>query len=250
MLLPLLLCFGSSGCASDADGIPLDQVTGTGGAGTGTGGGATGGGASTGGAAATGGASSGGASSGGASTGGQVATGGESATGGSTPDGFALSSTELSEGGMFMDKHTCQQAGFDNDESPPLAWSGAPEGTMSFAVTFIDRTLVDDGNTLGYHWAIWDLDAAVMALPANLPAGMSLSSPVSATQSRASYLGPCPNYGTGTAAETHTYEFTIYALPTAQAGVSGMIDATMITTLEGAALGTATLSGTSAAYTQ
>lgn len=162
-----------------------------------------------------------------------------------------LSSSELSEGAVFMDKHTCQQAGFDKDESPPLAWNGAPEGTLSFAVTFIDRTLIEEGSTLGYHWALWNLDANVSELPANLPAGMTLNSPVSATQSRASYLGPCPYYGASEAgAIPHVYEFTIYALPTAQADLSGMIDEAMITTLESVALGSATLSGTSSAYSQ
>jgi Raf kinase inhibitor-like YbhB/YbcL family protein len=171
-------------------------------------------------------------------------------TGGAASVGFTLSSSELSDGATFMDKHTCQAGGFDNDESPPLSWSGAPEGTMSYAITFIDRTLLDAGNHLGYHWAIWDLAASVNELPANLPAGMTLTTPVSAKQSRTSYLGPCPNFGGASAAETHTYEFTIYALPTATAGVNGMITAAMIDNLEATALERVTLTGQSSAFTQ
>lgn len=214
----------------------------------------------TGGSSGTGGNSTGGNGTGGGGTGGDTATGGaqtggngtggeNSSTGGNASIGFSISSSELSEGGMFLDKHTCQLAGFDKDESPPLAWSGAPEGTMSFAITFIDSTLVNEGNTLGYHWAIWDLAASVNELPAKLPDGMTLTTPVSAKQSRTSYLGPCPNFG-ASGSETHTYEFTIYALPTATADLSGMIDATMIATLKAAALDSVTLSGQSSASSQ
>lgn len=150
---------------------------------------------------------------------------------------------------MFLEKHTCQGSGFDNDESPPLAWSGAPDGTMSYAITFIDRTLVDQDSPLGYHWAIWNISASVSALPANLPSGTSLTSPLSATQSRASYLGPCPFYGeTMPGSPAHSYEFTIYALPTETADITGMIDETMILTLESQKLDSASLTGTSTAY--
>src|SRR5690606_6049622 len=192
------------------------------------------------------------------STGGTLASGGASATGGSegssggtASNGFSLTSSELAEGGTFLPKHTCQMAGFDNDESPPLTWSGAPEGTMSFAVTFIDRTFVDQGNVRGYHWAIWNIDATVTERRANLPSGLTLTDPISATQSRSSYLGPCPYYGQNTPGEEpHVYEFTVYALPTETAAISGSINAAMITALESAALDSATLSGESTAYSQ
>jgi Raf kinase inhibitor-like YbhB/YbcL family protein len=207
--------------------------------------------------AATGGGNSGGNNSGGlpgsggAATGGSATGGEENGTGGASSGEFSLTSSELAEGGTFLPKHTCQMSGFDNDESPPLAWSGAPEGTMSYAITFIDRTLVDEGNVLGYHWAIWNLSESVMALPANLPSGLTLTDPVSATQSRNSYLGPCPFYGQNMpGAEPHIYEFTIFALPTETATISGSINAAMITALENAALGSATLSGESTAYSQ
>ena len=226
------VCSGSLVC----EGGTCEAVAnGTGGSGPGTGGSSTGGSPATGGATASGGA---------ASTGGN-----EGSTGGTASNGFVLTSSELAEGGTFLPKHTCQLAGFDNDESPPLAWSGAPEGTMSYAVTFIDRTLVKEGNVLGYHWAIWNIDASVTELPANLPSGLTLTDPISATQSRNSYLGPCPYYGQDEpGGDPDVYEFTIYALPTESATISGMIDADMITTLEGAALGSATLTGESTAY--
>lgn len=188
---------------------------------------------------------------GGPGSGGANSSGGANGAGGTATGTFTLSSTELTAGGEFLDKHTCQESGFDNDESPPLAWSGAPEGTLSYVVTFIDRTLVDEESPLGYHWALFNLSADVTALPANLPAGLTLTDPVSATQSRTSYLGPCPGYGqTEPADPPHTYEFTVWALPTLTASVSGMLDGAMLATLTSEALGSATLSASSSAHSE
>jgi Raf kinase inhibitor-like YbhB/YbcL family protein len=99
--------------------------------------------------------------------------------------------------------------------SPPLAWTGAPAGTMSFAMVFVDTTIINANMTdsRGYHSAIWDMPASTTALPENLPVGAMITSPVMARQFnplRAAYLGPCPNNGT---APADTYEFRLFALP-------------------------------------
>jgi Raf kinase inhibitor-like YbhB/YbcL family protein len=161
---------------------------------------------------------------------------------------FTLTSSELEDGGEFMDKHTCTLNGFDNDESPPLAWSGAPQGTMSFAITFLDVTLTDAGNMNGYHSVIWDIPASVSELPANFPTGATITDPVSAKQFNplsASYLGPCPNIGGGS--NVDTYEFTIHAMPEAEtASIAAASNVQqMVTAIEEVSLGSATLSGTS-----
>ena len=75
--------------------------------------------------------------------------------------------------------------------SPPLAWTAGPSGTMSYAIA-----LVDMSNSL-VHWAIWDIPAATMSLPGNLPTTQMLTTPVMAKQVNFStgdgYFGPCPN---------------------------------------------------------
>ena len=161
---------------------------------------------------------------------------------------FTLTSSELEEGGEFLPKHTCEANGFDNDESPPLAWTNPPAGTMSFAITFIDVTLAP-ADMNGYHYAIWDIPADVSELPANLPDGATLTTPVMAKQYNPlspSYLGPCPNIAGGN--NTDTYEFTIYAMPTTTATLSDPMNVKAIDDdLKAAALGSAVLSGTSSA---
>lgn len=181
--------------------------------------------------------------------GGSMSTGMGGMGGTSGGGDFTLTSSELEEGGEFLPKHTCEANGFDNDESPPLVWTNPPEGTMSFAITFIDVTLAPTSMN-GYHYAIWDIPADVTELPGNLPSGATLTTPVMAKQYNPlspSYLGPCPNFGGG-GGETHTYEFTIYALPTATATLSNAMSVQAIDDdLKAAAIGSAVLSGVSSA---
>lgn len=122
---------------------------------------------------------------------------------------FTLSSPQLMDGGVFADEHTCALAGFNGSLSPELVWTPGPDGTKSYAITFIDVTLAsqEPPSDLGYHWVIYDIPANVLSLPE----GLTDAGSVGAQQSGA-YLGPCPNFGTS--GETHTYEFRIYALDT------------------------------------
>jgi Raf kinase inhibitor-like YbhB/YbcL family protein len=91
--------------------------------------------------------------------------------------------------------------------SPQLAWSGAPSGTKSFALTMYDP----DAPT-GSGWWHW----IVVNIPANttqLAAGASgKTMPAGAQETRTDfgkpgYGGPCPPPGA-----PHRYVFTIYAL--------------------------------------
>src|ERR1700736_6760125 len=70
---------------------------------------------------------------------------------------------------VFRDGQTIpQSAVFDdfgctgNNQSPDLAWSGAPAGTKSFAVTMDDP---DAPTTVGFvHWVLFDIPADVTSL--------------------------------------------------------------------------------------
>ena len=75
---------------------------------------------------------------------------------------FALTSTGFAEGDVIPVKHTCDGA----DRSPPLAWTGAPSGTASYALIADDP---DAPAGTWVHWVLYDLPATLCALPENVP---------------------------------------------------------------------------------
>ncbi|TME17936.1 MAG: YbhB/YbcL family Raf kinase inhibitor-like protein [Chloroflexi bacterium] len=97
------------------------------------------------------------------------------------------------------------------NRSPQLAWSGAPQGTKSFALTCYDP---DAPTGSGFwHWAVANIPADVNELPldAGKPAGGGL--PNGAVQMRndtgqPGYAGPCPPQGD----HPHRYLFTLFAV--------------------------------------
>ena len=202
------------GAGAGTSGSSTGGASGSGASGAGAGGGG-GGGAGGGGVGGMGGVSAGagGVGAGGAGAGGAGgrANGGASGASGSGGGGaFVLTSSKIMTDMEMPADFTC--AG--DAHSPPLAWSGAPAGTMSFAMVFVDTTIINASMTdaRGYHSAIWDIPASVMALPEDLPVGATITTPVMAKQFnplRAAYLGPCPNNGANPA---DTYEFRLFAL--------------------------------------
>jgi Raf kinase inhibitor-like YbhB/YbcL family protein len=121
--------------------------------------------------------------------------------------------------------------------SPELDWSGAPAATQSYAIVLHDLT-----NGF-YHWAIWDIPASTMSLPAGLPRGAALTMPAGAMQTGfmgPQFAGPCP------AGSLHVYQFEIYALGTATLQVNGGASAQQVATAANKApLATALLTGLS-----
>lgn len=92
--------------------------------------------------------------------------------------------------------------------SPPLAWTGAPVGTQSFAIVFTDLSI-----SL-VHWVIFDIPATATGLPAAVESVYAPSNVAGAHQttgydrSTRGYLGPCPP-------SPHTYQLALYALDVA-----------------------------------
>jgi glucose/arabinose dehydrogenase len=82
---------------------------------------------------------------------------------------MTLTSTAFADNGNIPARYTCTQDGVSgNDISPQLAWSNAPQGTQSLAMTFIDTA---NG---GKHWAIWDIPATKTSLPEGLGLGFNV----------------------------------------------------------------------------
>jgi phosphatidylethanolamine-binding protein (PEBP) family uncharacterized protein len=188
-----------------------------------------------------------GASSGvGGTSGTAGASAGAGGSGGGS-SGFTLTSPNHAEGATFASKYTCAEKGFKGSVMPELRWSGAPAGTKSYAITFIDVTLAKKTppDTRGYHNVIYNIPAATMSLPEGLTTSQVTALPAKAN---GAFLGPCPNFGTAppTGANTDTYEFTIYALATETVDISGSnIVQAAETKLEASNLGKAKLTGKS-----
>ena len=91
-----------------------------------------------------------------------------------------------------------------DNASPPLEWSGAPEGTNSFAILLEDPDA--PGGTFR-HWAIYDIPVGTTALAVDESVGTKLP------QARndfgeTRYDGPEPPAGHG----PHRYRFSLLAL--------------------------------------
>jgi Raf kinase inhibitor-like YbhB/YbcL family protein len=97
------------------------------------------------------------------------------------------------------------------NKSPELAWSGAPDGTQSFALTVFDP---DAPTGSGFwHWVVVNIPPTVTELPMDAGNPRSGLLPQGARQVRTDfgapgYGGPCPPMGD----HPHRYLFTVYAV--------------------------------------
>ena len=133
-------------------------------------------------------------------------------------------------------KSTCDGA----DVSPPLAWSGAPAGTQTFALIADDP---DAPAGTWVHWVLYNLPAATSQLPENVAKVESLDLG-GARQGRndfrhPGYGGPCPPPGS-----THRYFFRLYALDASLQLKSGVQKKDVEAAMQGHILGSAQLMGT------
>jgi Raf kinase inhibitor-like YbhB/YbcL family protein len=98
--------------------------------------------------------------------------------------------------------------------SPPLAWSGAPSATKSYAVTLIDP---DGHKGLGFaHWVAYNIPATVTSVAEGEPAAGGTPGK---TSDLPGYRGICPPVGDA----PHHYIFQVYALD-AELGLAPGLD--------------------------
>jgi len=114
---------------------------------------------------------------------------------------FTFTSTDFVDGGTLPVEYTCDGASGLLSPSPPLEWTGAPQGTVEFAIMM--TTLALDGTK--WNWVLFHIPGNVTSLAENTlgvgTAGVSSDGP------ELRYYPPC---STGPGAKTYT--FTIYAL--------------------------------------
>ena len=121
-----------------------------------------------------------------------------------------LTSTAFGEGEKIPAKHT----GEGEDVSPPLAWSGLPEGTKELALICDDPDAPTPQPWV--HWVIYKIPADRGGLPEGVATTPRLEEPAGAIQGANSwpsgqtigYRGPMPPPSHG----VHRYFFRVYAL--------------------------------------
>jgi Raf kinase inhibitor-like YbhB/YbcL family protein len=106
--------------------------------------------------------------------------------------------------------HHAMDAGGQN-VSPELTWSGAPEGTKSFALTMYDPDAPTGSGW--WHWVVFDIPASATSLPKGAGVAGNAQLPKGAKKGRTDfgrkeYGGAAPPPGHG----PHRYIFTLYAL--------------------------------------
>jgi Raf kinase inhibitor-like YbhB/YbcL family protein len=149
-----------------------------------------------------------------------------------------ITSTAFQSGGSIPSKYTCE----DRDLSPPLAWSGAPPGTKTFALIVDDPDAPDPAKPqrVYVHWVLYNIPATAIALPENASKKGLQKGAVQGKNDwgKAEYGGPCPPIG------RHRYFFKLYALDTELTGLSSPTKGDLERAMNGHVLDSGELIGT------
>lgn len=130
---------------------------------------------------------------------------------------LALRSADLAAGQAISFRQVYDRSGCSGGNiSPALSWGSPPAGTHSFAVLMFDPDAPGGG---WWHWAVFDIPAAVRSLEAGAGDPPKHLLPSGAIQVRndfgsLGYGGPCPPPG-----PPHHYHLTLYALRLSKLGL-------------------------------
>ncbi|MBS1263043.1 MAG: hypothetical protein MAG715_00210 [Methanonatronarchaeales archaeon] len=139
-----------------------------------------------------------------------------------------LASTAFEEGETIPERYTCDGA----DVSPPLDWTGVPDGAESLTL------LVNDPDAPGgtfTHWVTYDLPPGKDGLDEGGDGGAEGANDFGGS----GYGGPCPPPGS-----PHRYRFRLYALDAKLGLPDGVSKTDAIDAMEGHVLAEARLTGT------
>lgn len=123
---------------------------------------------------------------------------------------FTLTSTDIVAGKQMKKAQEFNGFGCTGDDlSPQLSWSGAPAGTVAYAVFAYDPDAPTGSGW--WHWQLVNIPADVTSLAAG--AGKADKAPKGSQHIEndygvAGFGGACPPQGHG----VHHYQFTVYAL--------------------------------------
>lgn len=151
---------------------------------------------------------------------------------------FQLGSSSFQPNAEIPRRHTCQ----GEDVSPALSWSGAPQGTKSFALIVDDPDAPDPAapKVDWVHWVLYDLPASTTSLPEALRSGALPAGALEGLNDwkQPGYRGPCPPIG------RHRYFHRLYALDATLPDLKQPTRAQLEKAMGGHVLATAELIGT------
>ena len=129
-----------------------------------------------------------------------------------TAQSLTLTSSDIKEGATIANEQVFKGFGCTGGNvSPALAWSNAPSGTKSFAVSIYDPDAPTGSGW--WHWVVFNIPANVTSLPKGAGDTKKSAMPKGAIQSRTDfgsdgYGGPCPPTGD----KPHHYQITVFAV--------------------------------------
>lgn len=122
---------------------------------------------------------------------------------------FNLTSTTVSEGEILTNAHVFKGFGCEGaNQSPQLSWTGAPDGTKSFAINVYDPDAPTGSGW--WHWNVVNIPASTTSISQNASINDNLPGGAIELQNdygTVGFGGACPPPG-----EVHRYVFTVYAL--------------------------------------
>ena len=127
---------------------------------------------------------------------------------------FKLESPTIKPGATLTEAQVANTFGCTGKNlSPALQWSGAPEGTKSFALTIYDPDAPTGSGW--WHWIVFNIPTGTTSLPEDAGTADGSKLPAGAAQARTDFGTPgfggaCPPPGD----KPHRYIFTVYALKT------------------------------------
>jgi len=154
------------------------------------------------------------------------------------PVTLKVESAAFAEGGAIPKKYTCE----GKDISPPLAWSGMPEGTKSLVLIVDDPDAPDPKapKMTWVHWVLYNLPPGTAGLAEGIAAGALPAGTMTGLNDwkREGYGGPCPPIG------RHRYFHKLYALDTVLTGLKQPTKAAVEAAMRNHILAQAALIGT------
>ena len=151
---------------------------------------------------------------------------------------LTLTSSAFADGQAIPREYTCD----GTDISPPLAWSGVPEGTESLVLIVDDPDAPDPAapKMTWVHWVLYNLSPSTTQLPAGVPQAELPSGTKEGLNDwkRTGYGGPCPPIG------RHRYFHKLYALDVTLPELEPPTKATLEEAMAGHVLARAELVGT------